>query len=172
MHSRSYHFSYLAAISIVLSPALSLLAISDALAYAPTINARRTQASDSLRDSFASLAQARDPKTQADELFETGVKQHREGLFREAIETFEQVLAIRKQLGDQAGIGETLNNMGEAYGEMGLRPEALEVLRQALVIHREISGGRRIARTLNLIGFVNRIGDNFSEAMKLHQDSL
>ncbi|WP_228050429.1 hypothetical protein [Tychonema sp. LEGE 06208] len=108
MYCRSYHFSYLTAISIVLSPPLSLLAISDALAYAPIINARRAQASGSLRDSFASLAQATDPKTPADKLFETGVKQHREGLFREAIQTFEQVLAIRKQLGDKRGIGETV----------------------------------------------------------------
>ena len=69
MQGRSYHFSYLAAISIVLSPALSLLAISDARAYAPIINARRAQAID--------LAQATDPKTQADKLFKTGVKQHR-----------------------------------------------------------------------------------------------
>ena len=118
MHSRCYHFSYLAAISIVLSPALSLLAISDARAYAPIINARRTPASD--------RAQATDPKTQADKLFETGVKQHREGLFREAIQTFEQVLATRKQLGDKPGIGETLNNMGEVYAEMGSQPKALK----------------------------------------------
>ena len=160
MHCRSYHFSYLAAISIVLSPALSLLALSDARAYTPIINARRAQASD--------YAQATDPKTQADKLFETGVKQYREGLFREAIQTFEQVLAIRKQLGDKPRIGETLNNMGEVYAEMGSQPKALEVLRQALVIHREIGEGPRIARTLNLIGFVNRLADKFDEAMKLH----
>ncbi|MCY7382190.1 MAG: hypothetical protein LH628_06340 [Microcoleus sp. CAN_BIN18] len=88
MYCRSYRFSYVAAISIVLSPALSLLAISDAHAFAQIIDATLTQAID--------RAQATNPKTQADKLLETGVKQHREGLFREAIQTFEQVLAIRK----------------------------------------------------------------------------
>ncbi|MGB3268069.1 MAG: tetratricopeptide repeat protein, partial [Microcoleus sp.] len=89
MYRRSYNFSYVAAISIVISPALSLLAISDAAAFAPIINARRVQGSD--------RAQTTEPNTPADTLFETGVKQHREGLFVEAIESFEQALAIRKQ---------------------------------------------------------------------------
>ena len=130
MYSRSDHFSYVAAITIVLSPALSVLAISEALASAPIINPRRVQESD--------RAQTTDLKTQADQLFQKGVGQHRQGLFREALQTFEQVLAIRQQLGDKLGIGETFNNIGEVYAETASQSKALEVLRQALVIHREI----------------------------------
>ncbi len=112
------------------------------------------------------------PKTKADKLFETGVEQFRRGAFDEALETYEQVLTIRKELGDQGEIAQTLNNIGDVYINQREYSEAIEVLQQALTIRRKINDRSGVAETLNLIGFVYQRQREFSQALNLHQEAL
>lgn len=112
------------------------------------------------------------PKTKADKLFKTGVEQFRRGTFDEALETYEQVLTIRQELGDQAGIGQTFNNIGDVYINQREYSEALDVLQKALTIRRQINDRSGIAETLNLIGFVYQRQREFSQALNLHQEAL
>lgn len=56
--------------------------------------------------------------------------QFRRGEYPKALATYQRVLEIRRQLNDKAGIGQTLNNIGEAYLGLGQPDKALEVLLQ------------------------------------------
>ncbi|WP_426591754.1 CHAT domain-containing protein [Dapis sp. BLCC M229] len=112
------------------------------------------------------------PKTKADKLFETGVEQFRRGTFDEALETYEQVLTIRKELGDQGGIAQTLNNIGDVYINQREYSKALDVLQKALTIRRQINDRSGVGETLNLIGFVYQRQREFSQALNLHQEAL
>ncbi len=111
-------------------------------------------------------------KAEADKLFETGVEQFRTGKFDAALQTYEQVLTIRKELGDKTGIAQTLNNMGDVYANQRKYSEALDVLQEALEIHRQLNDRSGIAETLNLIGFAYQRQGEFSQALNLHQEAL
>ncbi len=157
MDNRARYLSYLAAIAITLSPTTGVWETS-ALAQTGPNPANNRETGDS--------------KIKADELFETGLEQLRTGQFAEALETYKQVLAIRRELNDRPGIAQTLNNMGDAYSERGQDSEALDVLQQALAIRRELGDRAGTSETLNLIGFVYRRQQQYSQAMELHEEAL
>ncbi|MDY7004366.1 MAG: tetratricopeptide repeat protein [Cyanobacteriota bacterium] len=149
--------NYLSAIAIILFPVPTIANIPNVLAQNPEV--------ESSPESSASEAEA-------DKLFETGVEQFRTGKFDEALESYEKVLAIRQELGDQAGIAQTLNNMGDVYVNQREYAEALDVLQQALTIRRKINDRPGISETLNLIGFAYQRQREFSQALNLHQEAL
>lgn len=157
MDNRAQYFSYLAAVTISLSPVGSL-GTTSALAQT-TPNPANNQ-------------ETTDLKTKADQLFQTGLQQFRTGQFDTALETYKQVLALRRELDDKAGIAQTLNNMGDVYSDRGQYSQALDVLQQALALRRELRDRAGIAQTLNLIGFVYRGQKQYSEALELHEEAL
>ncbi len=157
MDNRTQYLSYLAAVAISLSPTTGVWETS-ALAQTEPNPPNNVETGDS--------------KTKADELFQTGLEQLRTGQFAEALETYKQVLAIRRELNDRPGIAQTLNNMGDAYSERGQYSEALDVLQQALAIRRELGDRGGTSETLNLIGFVYRRQRQYSEALELHEEAL
>ncbi len=157
MDNRAQYFSYLAAVTISLSPVGSLGAAS-ALAQTAPNPANNQETTDS--------------KTKADQLFQTGLQQFRTGQFDTALETYQQVLALRRELDDKAGIAQTLNNMGDVYSDRGQYSQALDVLQQALALRRELRDRAGTSQTLNLIGFVYRRQKQYSEALELHEEAL
>ncbi|MGB3512890.1 MAG: tetratricopeptide repeat protein [Microcoleaceae cyanobacterium] len=159
MKNHYFYLSYLSAIAITLSPTFTIPIIPKALAQTPSPEAENTP------DSATN-------KAKADKLFKTGVEQFRTGKFDEALETYEQVLEIRKKLEDKAGIAQTLNNLGEVYSNQGEYEKALDVLQQALTIRRELNDRPGTAETLNLIGFVYQRQRDFPKALNLHQEAL
>jgi len=50
---------------------------------------------------------AQNGKAEADRLLEAGRRQYRQGRVQEALEAFQQVLAIRQSIGDRNGVAET-----------------------------------------------------------------
>ncbi|NEN91162.1 MAG: tetratricopeptide repeat protein [Okeania sp. SIO3H1] len=157
MKNSYLYLSYLSAIAIILFPVPTITNISNVLAQTPEV--------ESSPESSAS-------KAEADKLFGTGLEQFRTGKFDEALESYEKVLAIRKELGDQAGIAQTLNNMGDVYVNQREYAQALDVLQQALTIRRKINDRPGISETLNLIGFTYQRQREFSQALNLHQEAL
>ncbi|MGK7921654.1 MAG: tetratricopeptide repeat protein [Trichodesmium sp.] len=156
------YFTYLSGIAIILSTIPSNQIIPHVLAQTPA-----PEVNNSPEPSAPST-----PKSEADKLFETAIEQFRTGKFDEALETYKQVLTIRKESGDQGGIAQTLNNMGDVYLNQREYTKALDVLQQALTIRRQIKDNSGVAETLNLIGFVYQRQREFSQALNLHQEAL
>src|SRR5690348_4480398 len=97
MQNSSYPLSLIAAsLLLYLSHPLQLAAITPTIAQAQTPSNQNR-------------------KAEADRLYQLGIQQYRQGKFREALETFEKVLLICREIGDTAGVATTLNNLGKVY---------------------------------------------------------
>jgi CHAT domain-containing protein/Flp pilus assembly protein TadD len=105
-------------------------------------------------------------------LNQLGIQQYQQGQFREALKTFEQVLAIAKQINDTVSEGRTLNNIGEVYRSLGQYAKALEFYQRALVIAKQIADTAGVGRTLNNIGEVYRNLGQYANALKFYQQAL
>ena len=64
------------------------------------------------------------------------------GQVERAIDSYEQALAIAREIGDRRGEGADLGNLGNAYADLGQVERAIDSYEQALAIAREI-GDRR-----------------------------
>ncbi|MDZ8263436.1 tetratricopeptide repeat protein [Nostoc sp. ChiQUE01b] len=125
-----------------------------------------------VRHTLARTATSSDSKAEGDKLFEEGVQQFRRGEYPKALQTYQRVLEIRRKLGDQAGIGQTLNNIGQVYNGLLQQEKALEVLQQALTIRREIKDRAGEGETLDNIGGVYLALFKEEEALKTLQQAL
>ena len=76
------------------------------------------------------------------------------GRKEEALDHYQQALAIRREVGDRGGEGTTFNNIGSVYNSLGRKQEALDHYQQALAIYREVGDRRGEGTTLNNIGGV------------------
>ncbi|MDZ8226913.1 tetratricopeptide repeat protein [Nostoc sp. ChiVER01] len=105
-----------------------------------------------VRHTLAQTATSSDSKAEGDKLFQEGVQQFRRGEYPKALQTYQRVLEIRRKLGDKAGIGQTLNNIGLIYSIFQQNDKALEILQQALTIRREIKDRAGEGETLDALG--------------------
>ena len=88
------------------------------------------------------------------------------------MEFYQQALAIRKQIGDPAGVGTTLNNIGLIYSKLGDYPKALEYLQQALAIHQQIGDPAGAGTTLSNIGEIYYRLGQYPKALDFYQQAL
>jgi CHAT domain-containing protein/Tfp pilus assembly protein PilF len=110
--------------------------------------------------------------TTADQLFEEGVRLYDVGQYSQAIIVYEKVLKIRREIGDQFGIGRSLNAIGLAYAQLQQSSQAISYYQQALTIFRQLRERNREAMTLNNLGGVyNKLGRNL-EALETYQQAL
>ncbi len=70
----------------------------------------------------------------------------------EAVDYFEQALAIRQKIGDQAGEAQAANNLADAYLRLQRADEALEPLARSMEIQRRIGSRFGEAVALNNLG--------------------
>ncbi len=125
--------------------------------------------------SGAALAQAQTIEQRNNEavrLYQVGVQQLNQGQFREALETFEQVLVIVREIGNRQVEGVTLNNIGLVYNNLGQYPQALEFYQQALAIAKAIGDKAMKGMTLNNIGLVYRNQRQYPQALEFYQQAL
>ena len=125
-----------------------------------------------VKHTLAQTATSSEGKVEADKLFQDGVQQFRRGEYPKALQTYQRVLEIRQKLGDKAGIGQTLNNIGQVYNGLIQQDKALEFLRQALTIRREIKDRVGEGETLDNIGGVYLALLKEEEALKTLQQAL
>ncbi|ACC84966.1 CHAT domain-containing protein [Nostoc punctiforme] len=120
-------------------------------------------------------AQAQTTQERKDEalrLNRLGVQQFNKGQFQEALKTFEQALAIVKQIGNTADEGTTLNNIGEIYRNLGEYAKALDFYQQALAIYKQIGDTAGEGTTLNNIGLVYDSQGEYAKALDFYQRVL
>ncbi|GJD19283.1 TPR domain protein [Rivularia sp. IAM M-261] len=125
-----------------------------------------------VKHTLAQTATSSDKKVEADKFFQEGVQQFRRGEYPKALLTYQRVLEIRRQLGDKAGIGQTLNNIGQVYNGLIQQEKALEFLQQALTIRREIKDRVGEGETLDTLGGVYLALLKEEEALKTLQQAL
>ncbi|BAZ37654.1 TPR domain protein [Calothrix sp. NIES-4101] len=125
-----------------------------------------------VKHTLAQTAASSDGKAEADKLFQDGVQQFRRGEYPKALQTYQRVLEIRRKLGDKAGIGQALNNIGQVYNGLLQHEKALDILQQALIIRREIKDRAGEGETLDTLGGVYLALFKEEEALKTLQQAL
>jgi CHAT domain-containing protein/tetratricopeptide (TPR) repeat protein len=109
---------------------------------------------------------------EANRLFQQGAEQFGTGYFRDALQTYQQVLEIRRNLNDKAGVAETLTRMGEVRANLSEYDTAISTLNQALALHKEVNNRAGEAEAINYIGFVYRKLGEYSRSLELHRQAL
>ncbi len=92
--------------------------------------------------------------------------------YAEALDYYEQSLAIRREVGDRAGEGTTLNNIGAVYRNQSNYAEALDYYEQSLAIRREVGDRSGEETVLYFIGEVYRAEGDYDEALNYYEQSL
>jgi CHAT domain-containing protein/Tfp pilus assembly protein PilF len=127
--------------------------------------------------SFSPLvAQAQTTKTrkaEADRLYREALYLNSSSYNAErAIRRLEEALSIYREIGDQAGIGETLQDIGYIYQRIEKYEEALDYYQKALPIQREIGNGDGEELTLKFIGEVYDTQGHQLAAQNQYRDAL
>jgi len=101
-----------------------------------------------------------------------GLQLSNRGQFREALEKFQQALAIVREMDERQGEGAILSNLGTVYIDLGQYTEAIEYFQQALAIDKEVGDGVGEGRTLSSLGEVYRNLGQYTKAIEYHQQAL
>jgi tetratricopeptide (TPR) repeat protein len=99
-------------------------------------------------------------------LNERGMSSYDQGQYQSALNYFQQALVIRREVGDRAGEGATLNNIGGVYDSRGQYDQAFQNFQQALVILREVGDRVGEGTTLNNVGSVYRARGQYDQAFQ------
>ncbi len=111
-------------------------------------------------------------KAEGDRLFQTGTEQFRQSQLQQALETYQQALAIHRELGNSLQEAETLNKLGEVYNGLSQYAQAQEVLQEALVIFRQQKHRIGEGLALNHLGESYRNLGQLQTALKHHEQAL
>ena len=94
------------------------------------------------------------------------------GDYPQALDYYQQSLVITRDIGDRAGEGTTLGNIGIVYRLLGDYPQALDYYQQSLVITRDIGDRAGEGTTLGNIGIVYENLGDYPQALDYHQQAL
>src|SRR5918999_418882 len=83
--------------------------------------------------------------------YRRGVTSYRQGQYQEALNYYQQALVIYREVGDRAGEGAILNNIGRVYAALRQYEQALKNYQQALVVYRNVQDRAREESTLDNI---------------------
>ncbi|WP_353259459.1 tetratricopeptide repeat protein, partial [Prochlorothrix hollandica] len=101
-----------------------------------------------------------------------GAKQFAVSQFREALQFWEQALAIYREIGDRQGEANSLGNLGNAYDSLGQYQRAIDYHEQSLAIKREIGDRQGEAASLGNLGIAYRNLGQYQRAIGYHEQSL
>ncbi|TAG87295.1 MULTISPECIES: CHAT domain-containing tetratricopeptide repeat protein [unclassified Microcoleus] len=105
-------------------------------------------------------------------LFKQGHQQHKLSQFREALQSWEQALAIYREIGYRKGEASCLGNLGTVYYSLGQCDKAIEFHEQSLVISREIRDRDAVSASLNGLGLAYNFLGQYDKAIEFHEQSL
>lgn len=93
-------------------------------------------------DSFSTAAQVQttqDQKTEADDLLRQAIQQFQSDQYLDAIQSWQQALAIYQKLKARQEEAFSLIGLGSAYASLGQYPRSIEFYQQSSAIFREIN---------------------------------
>lgn len=108
----------------------------------------------------------------AQKLLLEGKQWYRGGDYPKALDCLKEALQITREIGDRAGEGTMLNNIGRVYDSLGQYQEVLGYYNKALPIVKEIGDRAGEGATLNGIGGVYRSLGQFQEALRYYNQAL
>ena len=125
-----------------------------------------------LSEWLPAISTTSDDKIKATGLSFTGLQFNYLGDYDKALGYHQQSLLIRKQIGDRAGEGATLNNISQIYKARGDYDKALDFLQQSLHIAREIGDRAGEGTNLNNISQIHKARGDYDKAFDFLQQSL
>ncbi len=120
----------------------------------------------------AQVQMTQSPREEALRLNRGGLEPLNAGQFREALQTFQQVLGRVRAIGERQGEEAALNNIGLAYNNLGEYAQALQYFEQALVIAKQIADKAEEGITLNNIGGAYDSLGQYAQALKYYKQAL
>src|SRR5919199_1329545 len=119
------------------------------------------------------LAQTPDiRKAEAERLFQQGIEQYKTGQFEAALQSWQQALAIYREIKDRKGEGDALSNLGIAYKNLGDYAKAIDYYQQSLAIKQEIKDRQGEGNSLSNLGGVYYYLGDYAKAIEYYQQSL
>ncbi len=112
-------------------------------------------------------------RTEARDLFKQGIQQFEANQFQDALQTWQKVLGMRRELGDRDGEADTLLKLGAVYEVLGQYSEALKSYQTAADIFATLKNEKENqVGALSGVGIVHlRIGA-YSQAIAAFQKAL
>ncbi|NJR57728.1 MAG: tetratricopeptide repeat protein [Cyanobacteria bacterium CRU_2_1] len=108
----------------------------------------------------------------ANRLLRQGYQQYSASQFQETLQSFQQALAIYREIGVRFNEVALLNDIGAVYHDLGDYPQALDFYQQSLNISRETGDRETEGSTLNNIGLVYANLGDYPQALDYLQQSL
>ncbi|MEG4276728.1 tetratricopeptide repeat protein [Microcoleus sp. MON1_C1] len=105
-------------------------------------------------------------------LFQRGIQKFHNNQYKEALEIYQQVLAIRQEFGDRKGIAETSRSIGEVYTSLGQYSLALQFFEQSVAICQELADKVCMGKTIYEMGKVYSYKGENSKALEFFQCSF
>ncbi|MEA5618042.1 tetratricopeptide repeat protein [Cronbergia sp. UHCC 0137] len=109
---------------------------------------------------------------QAEQLINKGKQQVQQQQYQQAIQTFQEVLGIAREVKDQRLEADTLTRIGDAYSNLKEKRKALDFYNQALRIYEAVGNKNGQATTLNNIGVITYGFREEQEALLLYNQAL
>src|SRR5688572_5224240 len=129
-----------------------------------------------LANAVKSFEQARAAKPSqrklADVLTNLGVAFAAQGKLHEAMEAYQQALAIQLEQRDKRGQALSLQKRGETHHALKQQSQAVEDLKSALALWESVKDVRGAASTLDALARIEREQGNFIEALKYNNASI
>jgi tetratricopeptide (TPR) repeat protein len=94
------------------------------------------------------------------------------GQYSQALNYYQQALAVSREIGDRSGEGYILSSMGGVYSNQGDYTQALTLYQQALAIRREIGDKAGEGNTLNSMAGVYYSLGQYPQALEFYQQAV
>ncbi len=150
------------------------LAEAAALSSLVSLSSRTALREDSgamARRAIELFRQAGDRKGEAEAWNHYGQALQRTSL-EEAAEAYRASLRLRRELADEAGIAQILNNLGTVFDQQGEPKEAIAALEEALAIRKRVAPPRSIANTQHNLGVQYIEMGEYERAIEIFEAAL
>ena len=112
------------------------------------------------------------PPAESSRLFNEGEQLRKQGLYRKAIDNYQNALSEFRRQHDRGAEARALGAIGQSYDLLGDRPKALGYFEQALPLYREAGDRRGEAFALYGLGLVNSALERTIAALQSFEASL